>query len=143
MKLAPPSQEQHDQHGQQDELSHDPIWDLLRQSPSVDASPAFADRVLRAVRHQEHEQAPSFWQKLISTPVWARSALAGTALASVAALAIFALPNAGSFESSVTQMSGVDEFAVMDEVASQEVLLAATDHLNEFSDLELVSLIGF
>jgi hypothetical protein len=37
----------------------------------------------------------------------------------------------------------VDAFATLDEVAHQEVLLAATDHLGEFSDTELVTLIGF
>jgi hypothetical protein len=39
--------------------------------------------------------------------------------------------------------AAVDAFAPLDEVASQEMLLAATDHLGEFSDTELVSLIGF
>ena len=34
-------------------------------------------------------------------------------------------------------------FSQLDEVASQELLLVATDHLNEFSDSELVTLIGF
>ena len=41
----------------QDELAADPVWDLLRQSPSVVADPAFADRELRAVRLQEKPQA--------------------------------------------------------------------------------------
>ncbi len=36
-----------------------------------------------------------------------------------------------------------DEFAELQQVADQEVLLAATEHMNEFSDSELASLMGF
>jgi hypothetical protein len=37
----------------------------------------------------------------------------------------------------------VDEFAPLEEVVTQEVLLAAADQLHDFSDTELVTLIGF
>ena len=68
----------------QDELAADPVWDLLRQSPSVVADPAFADRVLRAVRLQEKPQA--LWDRLFARPVLSYS-LAGLG-AVTAALAV-------------------------------------------------------
>lgn len=127
-------------HNSDEDLNNDPIWDLLRQSPSVDASPAFADRVMRAVRMQE--KPLSFWQKLWATPLWARSACGLGALAAAITFAVVLLPDPVP-TSTVAQANTADVFADLDEVASQEMLLAATDHLNEFSDTELVSLIGF
>lgn len=119
------------------DVSQDPVWDLLRQSPPVPVSPVFADRVMRAVRQVEAQPSP----------FWARSyAVMGSVAAMAAALTIaavmFFLP-----ESAQTVVEHrpepADAFATLDEVASQEMLLAATDHLGEFSDTELVSLIGF
>lgn len=119
------------------DVSQDPVWDLLRQSPSVPVSPVFADRVMRAVRQAEAQP----------TPFGARSyAVLGSVAAMAAALTIaavvFFLPEPAQ---TVVEHrpEPPDAFATLDEVASQEMLLAATDHLGEFSDTELVSLIGF
>jgi hypothetical protein len=48
-------------------------------------------------------------------------------------------------ETTLTQQAPIveDRFASLDEVAQQEMLSAATDHLGEFSNTELVTLIGF
>lgn len=126
----------------QDDLTTDPVWDLLRKSPSVVADASFADRVLRAVRQQEKPQ--TLWQRLFAPPVRSYS-LAGlgavaAALAVAAVLLVKPPVDSGIANSNVPT---VDAFADLDEVASQEMLSAATDHLNEFSDTELVSLIGF
>lgn len=134
MKTTPPSSPN------EQDLTHDPIWDLLRQSPSVEPSSAFADNVLRAVRLQE--KPVSFWQKCLSTPLWARSAFGLGAVAAAVTLVAVMMPHQDPM-STVVHVTAADEFADLDEVAHQEVLLAATDHLNEFSDTELVSLIGF
>lgn len=119
------------------DVSQDPVWDLLRQSPAVPVSPVFADRVMRAVRQAEAQPSP----------FWARSyAVMGSVAAMAAALTIaavmFFLPEPAQ---TVVEHrpEPADAFATLDEVASQEMLLAATDHLGEFSDTELVSLIGF
>ncbi len=119
------------------DVSQDPVWDLLRQSPAPTVSPVFADRVMRAVRQGE----------VRSQPFWARSyAVVGSVAAMAAALTIaaviFFLPE--TTQSVVEHRpEPADAFATLDEVANQEMLLAATDHLGEFSDTELVSLIGF
>lgn len=126
----------------QDELAADPVWDLLRQSPSVVADPAFADRVLRAVRQQEKPQA--LWDRLFARPVLSYSlAGLGAVAAALAVAAVFLVKPPVDSGIKNSNVPSVDAFADLDEVASQEMLSAATDHLNEFSDTELVSLIGF
>ena len=119
------------------ELTNDPVWDLLRQSPAVSVSPAFADRVVRAAREADHEVSP-FWKRSYT----AITAVAGMAAALTIAAVILFLPEPAA---TVVEHKPepVDAFATLDEVANQEMLLAATDHLGEFSDTELVSLIGF
>jgi hypothetical protein len=122
-------------HSNQD-VSHDPVWDLLRQSPAAKVSPDFADRVIQATRTAERPS--SFWARSYRV-VTAVGAMA--AALTIAAVLIF-LPEPA--ETIVAQPAEpVDAFATLDEVAHQEVLLAATDHLGEFSDTELVTLIGF
>lgn len=118
------------------DVSRDPVWDLLRQSPAVKVSPDFADRVIKAARTAER---PS--------PFWARSYTVAASVAAMAAALVIAavlvlLPDPAP--TIVAQPAEpVDAFATLDEVAHQEMLLAATDHLGEFSDTELVTLIGF
>ena len=124
----------------QDELAADPVWDLLRKSPAVQVSPQFADRVLRAVRQQESPQP--WWERALLLPIWMRASAAAALVA--ISCALFYLPKS----TEVAQISALtpvetEVFSQLDEVASQELLLVATDHLNEFSDSELVTLIGF
>ena len=124
----------------QDELAADPVWDLLRKSPTVQVSPQFADRVLRAVRQQE---APMpWWGRVFSLPIWVRTSAAAAVVA--ISCALFYLPKSPEVVqiAALTQVE-TEAFSQLDEVASQELLLVATDHLNEFSDTELVTLIGF
>lgn len=131
----------------QDELTSDPVWDLLRKSPSVMADPSFADpsfadRVLRAVRQQEKPQ--TFLQRLFAPPALSYSLTGLGAAAAVLVLsAVFLVKPYVDSGTAKSNVPTVDAFADLDEVASQEMLSAATDHLNEFSDTELVSLIGF
>lgn len=117
--------------------AHDPVWNLLRQSPTKSASPDFADRVIRTARLLDQQPSP-FWARSYS----AFAAIAGVAAALVIAAVVIFLPEPAA---TVVEHKpdAVDAFAPLDEVANQEMLLAATDHLGEFSDTELVSLIGF
>ncbi|MFM2171103.1 MAG: hypothetical protein RI957_1332 [Verrucomicrobiota bacterium] len=100
-------------------------------------SPEFADRVVVAARHADS----------LPTLFWSRARVAIASVAAMAAALVIAatwvlLPDPAPVL--VDQgAAAVDAFAPLDEVASQEMLLAATDHLGEFSDTELVSLIGF
>jgi hypothetical protein len=141
----------------EDELTSDPVWDLLRKSASTMANPSFAnpsfanpsfanpsfaDRVLRAVRQQEKPQ--TLLQRLFAPPAlsYSLTGLATAAAALALAAVFFVKPHVNS-GTAKSKIPSIDEFADLDEVASQEMLSAATDHLNEFSDTELVSLIGF
>jgi hypothetical protein len=126
----------------QDDLTTDHVWDLLRKSPSAVADPSFADRVLRAVRQQEKPQF--LWQRLFAPPVRSYSLAGLGAVAAVLAVAaVFLVKPPVDSGIANSNVPTIDAFADLDEVASQEMLSAATDHLNEFSDTELVSLIGF
>jgi hypothetical protein len=117
------------------DLTHDPVWDLLRQSPATPVSVGFADRVLAAARNTP--QRSPFWSRGVAV----LSAVSAMAAALVIAAVIHFLPQQG--ETTIVQSpQSADAFASLDEVANQEVLLAATDHLGDFSQTELVSLIG-
>jgi hypothetical protein len=132
MKAPQHNEQQHSDH----DVSNDPVWDLLRQSPAVKASPDFADRVIQSTRTAERPS--SFWAHSY-TVIAGLGAIA--AALTIAAVMIF-LPEPA--ETIVAQPAEPeDAFATLDEVAHQEMLLAATDHLGEFSDTELVTLIGF
>lgn len=119
------------------DVSQDPVWALLRHSPSSSVSAGFADRVVIAARHAD--AATSLFG---SRTRWIVSTVAGMAAAVAIGCMVAFLPDpAPVFVQHAHDSS--DAFATLDEVASQEMLLAATDHLTEFSDTELVSLIGF
>jgi len=124
------------------DLHDDPIWDLLRQSPGVSASPQFADRVMRRIRTQDASAlsgVAAWWQSLFAPKVLCScGAAAAIALGSYVAVTVVPEP-----QGTVVVQHDVDEFASLEEVANQELLLAATDHLNDFSDTELVSLISY
>jgi hypothetical protein len=124
------------------DLHDDAIWDLLRQSPGVSASPQFADRVMRQIRTQDTTAlsgVAAWWQSLFASKVlWSLGTAATIALGSYVAVTLVPEPQGTQVE-----QHDVDEFASLEEVANQELLLAATDHLNDFSDTELVSLISY
>lgn len=119
------------------DLAKDPVWNLLRQSPTASVSSGFTDRVVRTARLTEQLASP-FWKRSY-TAIAAVTAMA--AALTIAAVLTF-LPETPQAVVEQTPEQ-VDAFATLDEVANQEMLLAATDHLGEFSDTELVSLIGF
>lgn len=127
------------QNGSTDEedVSQDPVWDLLRRSPSLSVSSGFADRVLQAARQADATSSP-FWSRTRMMV----SAVTGMAAAVAIAATVMLLPDPSPV---IVQqpLDAPDAFASLEEVANQEMLLAATDHLGEFSDTELVSLIGF
>jgi len=134
MKATP--QKRNENTDEQD-VSQDPVWDLLRHSPSSSVSAGFADRVVMAARQADATSSP-FWSR---TRLMV-SAVTGMAAALAIAATVILLPDPAPVI--VHQpLDAPDAFASLEEVASQEMLLAATDHLGEFSDTELVSLIGF
>ena len=114
----------------------DPVWDLIDKAPTQPASVHFARETVQLVR-QAREPRESWWQKLM-TPVQ----LTGLAAAAVAvALVIgFGFPGAGNGK--VVTSNG-EKAAALTEILETEMLMAAADNPSEFSDQELVYLLGF
>lgn len=120
-----------------DSWENDPVWKLLEQSPPATASPRFADDTVRAARLAG--QGASWWSRM-----FAPLPLAGLATAAaVCVIAVISLQNNTPADKQL--VAGVDSnaFAEIQEIAETEALLSAVDNLDNFSDLELVSLIGF
>lgn len=124
----------------QNDPDHDEVWNLLAQAPPPDASPRFAQDTVRAARLME---PPSPWWKKLLRP----APLAGLAAASAAiAIAVTSIPSSNPANdqggTSVTHQAPTSTESIQ-EIAETEALIAATDNLDEFTDQELVCLIGF
>jgi hypothetical protein len=124
-------------HQSDESWENDAVWKLLDQAPPVTASPRFADDAVRAARLTGQ---PSAWWKRLLTP----APLAGLAAATAAVvLAVFSLPNTAPHSGFKTASADPAGFAEIQEIAETEALISAVDQLDDFSDVELVSLIGF
>jgi len=123
-----------------DSWESDAIWKLLDQAPPAVSSPRFVDDTVRAARLMEQE--PPFWKKWFF-PV-SLGGLAATAAAVVAVTVVFAHHQSTSTSSvAVVEVRSSENYAALEDAAETETLLVAADHLDQFSDTELVSLIGF
>lgn len=120
-----------------DSWENDPVWKLLDQSPPANAGPRFVDDTVRAARLAGQEA--SWWSRL-----FAPLPLAGLAAAAACVIAVISLQN-DTPAANDGHIAAVDSnaFAEIQEIAETEALLSAVDDLDKFSDLELVSLIGF
>lgn len=114
-----------------DSWESDAVWQLLDQAPPKSAGARFAENTVRAARLPE--EAKPWWSRLLSP-----APLAGLA-AATAALTFAVISLVGSTTSSLDSPQAV---AIQD-IAETETLIAAVDQLDDFSDNELVSLIGF
>lgn len=116
----------------------DATWDLLGKSAPKEASGRFADDTLRAVKLLP--EADPWWPKILSFSPWAAVAACGL----FAALFLMDGQKTTSIGGdSVASVDQDDQWVQIEEVAEAELLAAAADHLDRFSDQELVSLIGF
>ena len=115
----------------------DAVWQLLDQAPAPQAGPRFVDDTLRLAKLAGEEKP--WWSRLLSP-----APLAGVA-AATAAVAFSLVSLLGPSTGNRTQTAAVDlsQAATIQEIAETETLIAAVDHLDDFSDTELVSLIGF
>lgn len=120
-----------------DSWENDAVWKLLDQVPPQAAGAWFADNTVRAAKLAE--AAKPWWARLLSP-----APLAGLA-AATAALAFSAVTLLGPSRAPIIETSEVtsSQAADIQEIAETETLIAAADHLEDFSDTELVSLIGF
>lgn len=115
---------------------NDAVWKLLEQAPPAQASGRFVDDTLRAARLMG--QAKSWWKRLFA-PV-PLAGLAGATAALVFSLSGFFAPDQPSTSGPVADSVVTEQ---IQEIAETETLIAAVDNLDNFSDRELVTLIGF
>lgn len=120
-----------------DSWESDAVWKLLEQSPSKTAGARFADDTVRAAKLTA--EIRPWWSRLV-TP----APLAGFA-AATAAIAIAVVSLVGPSQPPMTQAVVLDspQAVAIQDIAETETLIAAVDHLEDFSDHELISLIGF
>ena len=120
-----------------DSWESDAVWKLLDQASPRVAGPRFADDTVRAARLAGAPRA--WWQRLV-----APAPLAGLASATAAlAIALISLNPSPTRPADPKVASSDEAFAGIQELAEVEVLSAAVDHLDDFTDNELVCLIGF
>lgn len=118
-------------------LEDDAVWRLLEQASPVAVRPRFTDDTVRMARLAGQAE-PSWWRRLLS-PV-PLAALAGAAAAVVLSLQGGLSPASGGGGADPAVASRAAE---IQDIAETETLIAAVDHLEDFSDTELVTLIGF
>ncbi|MCX6876281.1 MAG: hypothetical protein NTW21_21110 [Verrucomicrobia bacterium] len=120
-----------------DSWESDAVWKLLDQAPPRAAGPRFADNTARAARLAGTPRA--WWQRL-GAPI----PLVGLGAATASlALAFMALTHPPTHPADPSTASNDEAFAAIQRLAEAEVLSAAVDNLDDFTDTELVSLIGF
>lgn len=116
---------------------NDAVWKLLDQAPPATAGPRFVDDTVRAARLAGQPQP---WWKRVFAPI-PLAAMAGA----TAALVFSIQSLTGPTDSPATQgrFADAERAAEIQEIAETETLIAAAEHLDQFSDTELVTLIGF
>ncbi len=112
----------------------DAVWKLLDQAPPQKASARFVDDTLRAARLAA--DVNPWWSRLFSP-----APLAGLAGATAALVFVLVSPSPDATRTKVA-LDSPQAVAIQD-IAETETLIAAADQLDDFSDHELVSLIGF
>ena len=117
-------------------LEPDPVWDLVDKAPTQPASAHFARETVKLVRERQERQ--SWWQKLLTPAPLAGLAVATAAIALAITMSFPDNPPAGSS----ANFSGEKAEAIQ-EALETEMLMAAADNPSEFSDQELVYLLGF
>ncbi len=120
-----------------DSWESDAVWQLLDQAPAPKAGARFVDDTVRLARLAGGQKP--WWSRLLTPAPLAGFAVATAALA-FSLVSVFSPTEpvpAPSFAGDSTHAAHIQE------IAETETLIAAIDHLDDFSDTELVSLIGF
>lgn len=114
----------------------DKTWQLLGKAAPKQASARFADDAVRAVRLLP--EAEPVWPRILKFSRWSL-----VAACVILAVSIFSDPveNVPSKGSSVADSEA--QWEQIEDVAQAELLAAAAEHLDEFSDQDLVTMIGF
>lgn len=120
-----------------DSWEQDAVWKLLDHATHATPGPRFVEDTVRAARLA---QQPEIWWKRLLSP----APLAGLAAATAAlAITVISLSGPSPEADGLTTAFDTEQAAAIQEIAETETLIVAVDHLDDFSDTELVSLIGF
>jgi hypothetical protein len=127
----------------EDDWENDMVWQLLDQAPPVPASQRFAEKVVRAARLDV--PAKSWWQRLLMPVPMAGLAAATAAMAILLTFTMTMVPTVD-----LAMEVGNDSLLVntvkigaLQSAAETETMLAAADHLDQFTDAELAKMVGF
>jgi len=112
-------------------------WKLLGKAAPKKAGHKFSDDTLRAVKLLP--EADPWWPKVLTLSPWA-AAVACAILVSWTFLNQHDEDH-GS-EAKVTVTNADEKWGEIEDVAEVEMLSAAAEHLDEFSDQELITMIG-
>lgn len=123
-------------HETDESIENDRVWQLLDQSPPAAPTAKFSSDTVRLARLQGQPQP--WWKKWI-TPAPIMGLATATAAVALAAVLLMG-PDEGS--APVVDYTSPEAENIQD-IAETEVLIAASDNLHEFSDEELICLIGF
>ncbi len=121
-----------------DSWENDAVWKLLDHASSASAGPRFVDTTVRAARLEG--QATPWWKRVLS-PVPIAGLAGATAALFFSASALFGPSPEPTGDTTASLDS--QQAAEIQDIAETEVLFAAVDHIDAFSDNELVTLIGF
>jgi hypothetical protein len=125
---------------EQDPIDQDPVWDLLRQAPTREASPRFTENVVRAARLAGQDQP---WWKRLALPLSLGGLTAATAAVAMTIVALQDVPTTVAPEVVVTPPAESSSLEVLDDLVRSEALLVAAENPSDFTDAELVSLIVY
>lgn len=128
-----------------DSWESDAVWKLLDNAAPAQPRPSFADDVVRMAKLGQPPR--SWWTRWLS-PVPLGGLAAGAAAVVMGIMALRQTPPStapdGPSLANVDAIAGqTDPYADLQDLAETEALLAAVDHLEDFSDQELGNLIGF
>ncbi len=114
----------------------DETWQLLGKAAPKQASARFADDAVRAVRLLP--EADPVWPRILKFSRWSL-----VAACVVLAVSIFTDPVENDPAKAPSVTDNEAQWQQIEDVAQAELLAAAAEHLDEFSDQDLVTMIGF
>lgn len=127
-----------------DSWESDAVWKLLDEAPPAKPRASFADDLVRLVKL---EPAPIPWWQRMFSPVPLAGLATVTAAITIGFVYLTEISNTSyshgqSIATVADASSDSDAFADLQDLAETEALLAAVDHLDDFSDQELRNMIG-
>ena len=126
-------------HDTDESFEKDGVWKLLDQAPPAEATSRFTSDTIRLARLTGQPQA---WWKRFMSPAPISGLVAATAAIALGVMTITHF-NGPSTDPAPSISYDSPQAETIQDIAETEILIAAADNLHEFSDEELVCLIGF